>query len=792
MVTAMARQPSAPVAIGPAPTRARRRQARWQTALLVALPAIGVTAVLILVAAIAYYIHVANRYGATLLSNDLVNAIEERVVMQMRAYLEPPQQLLELADSAVEGRPVFDARREAERYARHALANVPSVSALSYADPDGNYLFVLRNNKGSFDNKLVDRRNGGHRVTWTRRDASGRVITSQDDPTDTFDARVRPWYEAAVSAKKPVWTDTYQFFTIHKPGITFSIPRYGPDGKLLTVMALDIELDSLCTFLIQLKIGVSGKAYIIDRTGRIVAFPSDKWEVAEGETAKAPLLDEVGDPILAMAYNRLRVEGFGRKILDIGDRRIIVSTESVSMLTGRDWVVLIVVPETDFVGFVTDSSLAALLMSMIVVVVVVGLAAFLVWRNVQAGRRVAAAATRQQALEGRTRAFVDLARDVTGQDVTESLERASESAAVACAAERVSIWRLGGDGRTLACEDCYEAAAKDHTSGLALHRDELPSLFSALDKGVVIDTTDARRDRRTAELHAFYLAPLDINNVYISPMMHSGRAIGMLLVEGPRRGDHAAGLAAFCEALSILLALRLSSTVGAAQAAVASSAVPPAQLELGTADAFAPRQARLERILFQHNAALDSLGPAALNNVAVGVVKLPDWTTIAQRPPDGGGRTAMDAIMHEVRAVIEGSDVGYAALLDDEIVLAAFSPNPGAAGRDASLVAIAMLELRDRLIRLEEKWGINLDFRLAMDVGTVMASAVASDPPSRNLWGGAVGIAKILAATAARHTIMASETAYERLGSHFLLRPRGVYFLPETGDMRTFIVIGRL
>jgi adenylate cyclase len=232
--------------------------------------------------------------------------------------------------------------------------------------------------------------------------------------------------------------------------------------------------------------------------------------------------------------------------------------------------------------------------------------------------------------------------------------------------------------------------------------------------------------------------------------------------------------------------------VAQAAAGHASSTEPSGQLEPGTADAFAPRQTRFERILLQHNASLDSLGPAALNNVAVGVVKLPDWVTIAQRPPDGGGRTVMDAIMEEVRAVIERSDVGYAALLDDEIVLAAFSPDPSAAGRDASLVAIAMLELRDRLIQLEEKWGINLDFRLAMDVGTVMASAVASDPPSRNLWGGAVGIAKILAATAARHTIMASETAYERLASHFLLRPRGIYFLPETGDMRTFIMIGHL
>ncbi len=431
---AMARHPPAPVGLGAAPARARRGQAHWQTTLLYALPVLGVGVVMILAGAIAYYIYVANRHGATLLSNDLVNAIEERVVMQMTAYFEPPQHLLELADTAIEGRPVFDARREAERYARHALATVPQVSALSYVDGDGNYLFVLRNDKGSSDSKLVDRRDGGHRVTWTRRDASGRIITSQEDPNDAFDARVRPWYTAAVDARKPIWTDTYQFFTLHRPGITFSIPRFGANGKLQTVLALDIELDSLCTFLSQLKIGISGKTYIIDRTGRLVAFPSDKWEVAEGETAKAPMLDEIGDPVLTMAFNRLQVEGYGRKILDIGDRRVIVSSGPVSMLSGRDWVVLIVVPESDFVGFVASNSVVALIMSLVIVLIVVGLATFLVWRNVQAGRRVAAAATRQQALEGQTRAFVELARDVASPDELASVARASESTVAACSA----------------------------------------------------------------------------------------------------------------------------------------------------------------------------------------------------------------------------------------------------------------------------------------------------------------------------------------------------------------------
>ena len=44
----------------------------------------------------------------------------------------------------------------------------------------------------------------------------------------------------------------------------------------------------------------------------------------------------------------------------------------------------------------------------------------------------------------------------------------------------------------------------------------------------------------------------------------------------------------------------------------------------------------------------------------------------------------------------------------------------------------------------------------------------------------------------ARRTIAASETAYDLLSNQFLFRPRGSYFLPETGNMRTFVMVGRI
>ena len=79
------------------------------------LPAIGVLLIIGLVATVAYYLYIANRNGALLLSNDLVTAIETRISTEMYSYLEPSQKLAELIDVDVDGRPVFQERQRPKR-----------------------------------------------------------------------------------------------------------------------------------------------------------------------------------------------------------------------------------------------------------------------------------------------------------------------------------------------------------------------------------------------------------------------------------------------------------------------------------------------------------------------------------------------------------------------------------------------------------------------------------------------------------------------------------------------------
>jgi hypothetical protein len=245
----------------------------------------------------------------------------------------------------------------------------------------------------------------------------------------------------------------------------------------------------------------------------------------------------------------------------------------------------------------------------------------------------------------------------------------------------------------------------------------------------------------------------------------------------------------FCAALTSLFALRyLPENNPARPAALPTTAgVEPAEQRADRA--LEHRRTALEHRLLHQSASLKQFAGAQVEQAAVAVVKLPAWLSLGLTADDGTAR--MDAIIDAIKQTIQHSGLSYAALLDDQIVLAAFSVEPNSIAADAQVVAFASLEIRNHLAKVTTGWGEGSEFRIALDVGPIMVSHLA-EGSARSLWGGAIGVAKVLAATGSRRAIIASETGYDILAGHFLFRQRGTYFLPETGTMRTFTLVGAL
>lgn len=774
--------------------RRRKGSGLWRRLVIGGAPILAAVAVMVVGGTIASYVYETNRRGAVTLSNDLLDALDQRIAVQMSAYLRPAEQFLEATRAIGGERGVFDGALAAEPFVRATLGQVPQIGGFSYADPDGNFLYVVRNAAGGFDTKLVDRRSGSPHTTWTRRNSQGDLMATWEDATDAYDPRTRPWYIGADKEGHPFWTSAYHFVTLHKPGITYALPQYAANRRLVAVLGVDIELSALSTFLKTLHVGIHGKALVVDAKGRVIAYPSDDWGAVGEDGALLPLLDDLGDATLTRIYNRLKVEGFGRKVLDIDNQRVIVSSGALRQLTGRNWSVMIVAPESDFLGFVSSSGWLVIALSAVAVLLMVGLAGLMSWRSMLAERRDRMARERQHTLEARAQTLAELTAASTLMDRSriDGVREATERAADTCRGTRVDVWYLSAAGRTLVCEDSYDRPGQAHTAGAELHRDEFPRLFAALETLATLDAPKADRDPRTAELAAIYLQPLGTTGVHIAPIHSGDRLLGMLKVEDPERGEGDAGLAEFCMALASLFALRyLPGSDKAAAPADAAVADPKQIAEQRVEQALGHRQTALQHRLLHYALSPAELAAGQAESAAVAVIRLPEWLAVARRA-DTGPATRMDAVVEEIERAVSRSAVGYAALFDDQVVLAAVGARTqaDAAAVDARVVALAAIEVRDRLVDLTTGWGEGSEFRIAIDVGPVMASASGEGP--RNLWGGAIGVAKVLAASGSRRAITVSEVAYQILAGDFLFRQRGTYFLPETGTMRTFVLVGAL
>ncbi|MEM1279377.1 MAG: adenylate/guanylate cyclase domain-containing protein [Cyanobacteria bacterium P01_D01_bin.6] len=177
----------------------------------------------------------------------------------------------------------------------------------------------------------------------------------------TYDSRLRPWFQAATATEGPNWTDVYIAFTSRLPNVTASVPVYDQgDRALLGVCAADVVLpEEFRTFLKQLEIGQSGQAFVIDRQGNLISSSTDEPLMQMlGQVPQFRKATQSDDVYVEEAATYLE-ERFGsfeniqqsRQLTFAvnGDQQFLEVLPFSDGL-GLDWLIVVVVPESEFMG----------------------------------------------------------------------------------------------------------------------------------------------------------------------------------------------------------------------------------------------------------------------------------------------------------------------------------------------------------------------------------------------------------------------------------------------------------
>ncbi|MGF1490734.1 MAG: AAA-like domain-containing protein [Prochloraceae cyanobacterium] len=92
-----------------------------------------------------------------------------------------------------------------------------------------------------------------------------------------YDLLSRPWYQTALATGQASWGEIYiwtaPYLNLALPAVK---PLYNSSGEFEAVLAVDLSLEDIQKFLQELKIGKTGKAFIIEGNGLLVATSTDE------------------------------------------------------------------------------------------------------------------------------------------------------------------------------------------------------------------------------------------------------------------------------------------------------------------------------------------------------------------------------------------------------------------------------------------------------------------------------------------------------------------------------------
>jgi diguanylate cyclase (GGDEF)-like protein/PAS domain S-box-containing protein len=303
----------------------------------------------------------------------LRNEISSKIQRHLQSYLATPELINRINASVIE-QGLLDVNNPVamERYFWKQIQVFDSVTSIYFGNTRGGLADAGREGADGALYLITTDDFGSGPFRKYAADSQGRrgelLLTVPD-----FDARSRPWFARAAASGQVAWSDIYILFTGQDLAIAASRPVYDGDGGLLGVVSSDIFLSQLNGFLWELAVGKTGEAFIIERSGLLVASSSGEplFSGAAQDRPRQRLAASVSaNPVVREAVHQLTGQ-FGELAgLDQGrPYRFSLDGEhyfaQVTPLlegSGPDWLILVVIPEADFMARINANARLTLML----------------------------------------------------------------------------------------------------------------------------------------------------------------------------------------------------------------------------------------------------------------------------------------------------------------------------------------------------------------------------------------------------------------------------------------------
>lgn len=307
-------------------------------------------------------------------SAKLLTALHERTMLYFDDVLNNAAIINELVRDQVDYNKTYDKPdlsklEDALRVqVRNLQAREENISVISYGDEKGRYLGFRVNSDGTINLMLKDQRTGGKLTIFSSDTGNSQPLEIYQD----YEVQTRPWYAPAKESQMTQWSDIY----INKDEkMELAISVLSPlvqKGTLQGVVASDISLGTLNTFLKEDKEIGNGVIYFVDKDSRLIAHSGNenyiKSQDAYNENVELPYAREVDNEMIALSMDQIQSQKAGG-LFSYKDKkqRYFGYAENIKSQSNLDLKIIIVIPEKDLLADIKNQQVQSVVSIYIIV-----------------------------------------------------------------------------------------------------------------------------------------------------------------------------------------------------------------------------------------------------------------------------------------------------------------------------------------------------------------------------------------------------------------------------------------
>ena len=305
-------------------------------------------------------------------ASQLRSEISQRIQNKLTDYAKLPHLINQINADAVRQGTLKTQALSSDRYLWQQIQFLDNVAWLYFgAEADGAFVGVTRTPEQTF-NAVVNEPATDFRGQFYQLDENGNRTQLLETSPERYDARDRPWYQAAVEANGEVWSDIYPAVGLQQLIVSAALPVYRDDA-LLGVVATDISLDDISQVLTSVDMSRSGQAFIMESSGLLVATSTGEtpYIVEAGElqrlaatASRNPITRQTAQGITA-ALSLKTFTGDAQLPLNIDGEKQFVQVSDFADQRGLNWLVVVVVPQSAFMTEINANTRTTILLCLV-------------------------------------------------------------------------------------------------------------------------------------------------------------------------------------------------------------------------------------------------------------------------------------------------------------------------------------------------------------------------------------------------------------------------------------------